>query len=427
MAWRSSNKLKRHLDFDTVIGGDRLGSQARRCRNILQETIVDFFLPACLDRTNGGYFEVEEGGKFLPAGEKFLLLQARQAWVFSLVAQQGIATDAALDAARTGIEFLETRMRDRTHGGYFSTVTDAGEPLDRRKHVGLNVFVLFALARYSLASGDAAALTSAQDLFNLLETQARDDQNGGYTEFFTEDWEPITDPNAKNYYYGTGAKTLNTHMHVLETYAELYRAWPDSILKSRIENLVHIVFNHFRHPLFSRNMNAWTPTWKILFRRHNLHATYGHDMESVWFALDACEAADLAIDEFVPRARAIYDFCLKYGYDSKYGGFYYKGSIAGLGPVRDKVWWVQAEALVGLLKMFRVTGDARYYRAFENVFDFIERHQLAPGGGWWDFLHADGTPKSGRRASRWQGGYHTARSMVMCAQMLDELAADRVG
>lgn len=412
---------------DPTTGADEFDAQARRCRRILQETIVDFFLPACLDRINGGYFEVEEGGKFRPAGEKFLLLQARHAWFFSFIAEHGIAAEEALDAARSGIEFLETHMRDRSRGGYFSTVTDAGEPIDRRKHIGLNVFALFALARYSLASGDTAALTAARDLFKTLETHARDHQYGGYNEFFTEDWQPITDPKAKSYYYKIGAKTLNTHMHVAETYAELYRAWPDPGLKNRIEQVAHMVFDKFRHPVFRRNMSARTSTWKMLLERRNQRANYGHDMESVWFTLDACEAAGIAIDEFIPRARAIYDFCLKHGYDSEHGGFYYKGSLAGFRPIHDKVWWVQAEALVGFLKMFRLTGDPRYYRTFENVFDFIENHQLAPGGGWWESLHADGSPKARVRASRWQGAYHTARSMIMCARMLDQLAAERGG
>jgi cellobiose epimerase len=423
MNWRFNTRSSDGQDFGAMVGRDEFADQARRCKRILQETVTEFFLPACLDKVNGGYLEVEEDGVFRPGGEKFLLLQARQTWVFSLLAQEGSGTDGALQAAQSGVEFLNRHMRDRSHGGYFATVTDAGEPLDRRKHVGLNVFVLFALARYFLASGDETALTSAKELYRVLEERAWDDQNGGYIEFHSEDWIPITDPKAQNYYYGTGAKTLNTHMHVLETYAELYRAWPDRQLKERIGQLAQIVFKNFRHPLYSHNVATRTPSWSFILRRNSLRANYGHDLESVWFALDACEATGLPVEEFLPRATAISDHCLRRGYDSEHGGFYLKGPIAGIGRVRDKVWWVQAESLVAMLLMFRVTGDPRYYAAFKDVFDFIERHHLAPGGGWWATLHADGTPKSAVRASRWQGGYHTARSMVMNARMLEELAA----
>jgi cellobiose epimerase len=422
MDWQNPLRLNRTLDADVTYGADEFTSQAARCRKILEETVVDFFLPACLDTANGGYLENEENGKFLPTGEKFVLLQARQVWTFSLVAQQGIATTAALNAARAGVDFLETYMRDQTLGGYFSTVTDAGEPLDRRKHICLNVFVLNAYARYFMASGDASALTAAQELFYLIEDRARDDQDGGYVEFFTEDWKPITDRKAHNYFSTTGTKTLITYMHIMEIYAELYRAWPDRLLGERIEHLKNIVFKKFRHPLYDRTVNAWTPAGNIVLRRHNLRANYGHDLESIWYLIDSCETIGLPIDDMLPRFIGVCEHDLKHGYDSKYGGFYSQGPIAVFGALRDKVWWVQTEALNAMLTMFRLTGDGRYYRTFRDVFDFIENHHLAPEGGWWATLHADGTPKTGLRASRWQGGYHTARSMVMCAKMLDELA-----
>src|SRR5205807_15018 len=139
---------------------DVLQAQARRCRQILQTSIVDFYLPACVDATNGGYLESLQGNQFAPAGEKFLTLQARQLWFFSTLA--GIQKDAgnpratdpdtslksaagsekgsALAAAKTGFAFLEAKFRDRAHGGYFAKVSAEGRPTDRRKHVYLNAF-----------------------------------------------------------------------------------------------------------------------------------------------------------------------------------------------------------------------------------------------------------------------------------------------
>src|SRR5262245_60412372 len=102
--------------------------QAQRCRGILKSSIIDFYLPACVDSTNGGYFESLKGDKFAPTGEKFLTLQARQLWFFSTLARSSIEREASLAAARTGFEFLEGRFRDPAHGGYFSKVSDAGKP-----------------------------------------------------------------------------------------------------------------------------------------------------------------------------------------------------------------------------------------------------------------------------------------------------------
>ncbi len=135
----------------------------------------------------------------------------------------------------------------------------------------------------------------------------------------------------------------------------------------------------------------------------------------------------LPIDDMIPGFIEICDHDIKHGYDSKYGGFYSQGPVAVFRALTDKVWWVQTEALNAMLTLYRLTGDDRYYKTYRDVFDFIENHHFAPDGGWWATLHPDGTPKTGLRASRWQGCYHTARSMVMCAHILDELAAEPGG
>src|SRR5205085_10964492 len=185
-------------------------AQARRCRQILKTSIIDFYLPACVDRTNGGYLESLRNNQFAPTGEKFLTLQARQLWFFSTLAAAGIEKEAALAAARTGFEFIEGKFRDRSHGGYFAKVADDGRPTDRRKHVYLNAFALFGLTAYHRATGDAAALAAAQDLFGMLEAKAHDPARGGYAEFFDEDWRPITDAREPSFIGPPGTKTFNT-------------------------------------------------------------------------------------------------------------------------------------------------------------------------------------------------------------------------
>src|SRR5262249_31436817 len=193
-----------------------LQRQARRCREILKTSIIDFYLPACVDRVNGGYLESLQGNKFAPTGERFLTLQARQLWFFSTLAAAGLEKEAALAAARSGFDFLEGKFRDRAHGGYHAKVSDAGKPTDRRKHVYLNAFALYGLTAYHRASGDPAALAAAKDLFGTLEAKCHDAKSGGYVEFFHEDWRPITDPQEPSYIGPPGTRTFNTHLHILE-------------------------------------------------------------------------------------------------------------------------------------------------------------------------------------------------------------------
>ena len=163
---------------------EHLRAQAARCRGLLKSSLVDFYLPACVDAAHGGYWESLRDGKFAPTGEKFLTQQGRQLWFFSTLARNQIQTDAALAAAKSGFEFLVGHMADRDLGGYFSKVTDAGEPKDTRKHVYLNSFALYGLTAYYSATQSAEALAAAQTLFKTLEDKAHDREHGGYVEFF---------------------------------------------------------------------------------------------------------------------------------------------------------------------------------------------------------------------------------------------------
>ena len=148
-------------------------------------------------------------------------------------------------------------MRDRKNGGYFSKVSDAGQPTDRRKHVYLNAFVLYGLVAYHQATRDPQALAAARDLFRVLEEKAHDRENGGYVEFFYEDWRPITDPKEPGFVGAIGTKTYNTHLHVLEALAELYRAWPDPVVGQRLGELLAINTRTVHHPDFNCNIDGW--------------------------------------------------------------------------------------------------------------------------------------------------------------------------
>jgi mannobiose 2-epimerase len=389
---------------------------------MLKTSIIDFYLPGCLDQANGGYLEWLSEGKFVPTGEKFLTLQSRQLWFFSVLAQHGIEQRAARSAAGLGFDFLESRMRDREHGGYFSKVSDAGHPTDRRKHVYLNSFALYALTAYHCAVADAGALAAATDLFGILEDRAHDRQNGGYVEFFEQNWTPIVDPRLKSYIGAGTLKTYNTHLHALEALTDLFAVWPDRLVRERLMELLLIVTSTLRHPRFACNVGGWHPDWRM---SGPARASYGHDVQCVWLALRAARVLGLSPRLLATWAEALSAHCLRFGYDRRYGGFFYDGRPGRPADDTRKEWWVQAEALVGMLEMYRLTGSAVYYAAFSRTLDFIEAHQVAPEGGWWATCAPNGAPKGTQRSSMWQGAYHSGRAMIRCAEALDDLAGAR--
>jgi mannobiose 2-epimerase len=400
-----------------------LQAQARRCRDILHTSILDFYLPACVDRSNGGYLESLRGDRFVPTGGKFLTLQARQLWFFSTLAVMGTRKKESLAAARTGFDFLQTRFRDGKQGGYFAKVSDAGRPTDPRKHVYHHAFALYALAAYHRASKDAAALAAARELFGTLEAKCYDKARGGYTEFFREDWREITDPREPMYIGPPGTKTFNTHLHVLEALTELYRVWPDALVRRRLAELLVINTLTIRLPRHGCNVDQFTPDWRPIETGQNRRASYGHDVEGAWLCLDAGRALGQPTPLLRAWAEGLVSYSLRHGYDRTHGGFYYSGPLGKDADDTRKEWWVQAEALVSMLEMFKLTGRQEYYDAFSGTLDFVEKHQVARKGSWWATRKADGSPAGTSRTSMWQGAYHNGRSMILCAGLLDDLVA----
>lgn len=402
---------------------EELRSQAERCRRLLRSSLMEFYLPGCLDREHGGYYEALRGDAFAGIGEKFLTLQARHLWFFSTLAVEGYDRERTLAAARHGYEFLESKMRDREHGGYFAKVNDDGSPKDTRKHAYLNSFVLYGLVAYAKASENAAALQSAKDLFEILEIRAHDAQFGGYVEYFERDWKPVTDPKASGYVGAIGHKTYNTHLHLLESYAALYRSWPEPRVRQRLAELLAINISTVHFPTENNNVDAFHRDWSIVQEPRNLRASYGHDVECVWLVTDAARAVDMPPRVLLNWATGLSENCLRYGFDREHGGFYNGGPLGKPADDLKKTWWVQTEALLGMLEMHRLTNDPKYYEAFTKTLDFCEKFQIAKEGGWWATRAADGSATNDRtRTGPWQGAYHAGRALMTSASWLEELA-----
>ncbi len=410
---------------DSVAAGQptarEMQRQSARCRDLLRRSVYDFYQPGCLDLLDGGYLEDWKDGQFVRRGEKFLTLQARQLWFFSTMAAENIERSRSLEAAWVGYAFLDRAFRDLRQGGYISKTTDNGKPVDLRKHAYHNSFALYALVAYHQATRDREALRKAQDLFRVLDRRAYDTRHGGFLEFFYADWRPITDPKEPAYVGAIGTKTYNTHLHLMESFAALHRVWPDARLRVRLEELVRLNTSTFQHPEHRCNLDAWTPDWRYIDEPRNLRASYGHDIECLWLVFDAVRSLGLPEAPLRGWAGALGNNALTHGFDREHGGFFYSGPPGAAADDTRKEWWVQAEALPGLLELYRQTGNASHYHDFVRTLDFIEKHVVAPGGSWWATRHADGSEHANTsRSSMWQGAYHNGRALLVSAQFLSQ-------
>ncbi|MCS7041798.1 MAG: AGE family epimerase/isomerase [Bryobacteraceae bacterium] len=392
-----------------------------RLERLLLENILKFWYPQTLDRQHGGYrLNHDERGAWKGDAPKSLVTQARMVWFFARMARAGYGDRRQmLEAAEHGYRFLVERMLDPRHGGFYWRVDASGaQKLAPKKHLYGQAFALYALSEYAMASGRSDVLDQAVRLFELLEAKAHDRQHGGYLEYFNEDWS--LPPEDETGYLGVprGFKLMNTHLHLMEAMTAFWRASALPLARERLIELIHIEGSAVvRRPwgaCSDRHRLDWTPVLEGPGGR----ASYGHDLENIWLLEDALRAAGLPVSPWLDFFRHNFDYSMRYGWDSRHGGFWDWGPLGRPAESRVKIWWVQAEALVSALAMYRLTGERQYWDVFGRTLQFVEQHMADwQQGDWHAQVDANLRP-SGNKAHEWKAAYHNGRAMIECLQRL---------
>ena len=423
----------------TLVAWPALGFQADRApgadppaslRGLLGAEMAHWY-PASIDTKRGGFHQnFARDWTVRPDEDTFQVYQARMTWTAAAFAEFDHARrDEFLDYARHGITFLDEVMRDKARGG-FHWILDRDGKLDAdlgdEKHAYGMAFVIYAASKVRAVGGDDQALGVARDAFNWLDAHAHDADHGGYFEAIGRDGVPITsyDPNAPLHkradrlgvYYGY--KTMNSHIHLLEAFAELARVDTRPIVAERLREVFLIVRDKIAVEPGALNLYM-TRDWRAI----PSHDSFGHDVETAYLLVEAAEALHLADDEKTWKvARGLIDHALDWGWDDDNGGFYDKGDTFAT-PAYDlkKVWWTEAEGLNALAVMDRKYGKEtdRYARAFAKQWAFIKRHMLDPDHGGW-FAETDRAGKllgDGAKANKWKADYHTARALMNVARL----------
>jgi mannobiose 2-epimerase len=389
---------------------------------ILKENIASFWYTKGIDRVNGGYI-INFGPNSEPKGEgtKMIVTQARMVWLFSRLARAGYGGKEYLDAADIGYRFLRDKMWDAKNGGFYWEVDATGnQKLKPRKHLYGQSFALYALSEYYMASHRKDVLDFAVRFFNLLDAKSHDDIYGGYIEFFNEDWTPA--PASEGSYMGgdPSLKLMNTHLHLLETMTTFYRASRLPLARERLQELINIESDAVVRKGLGACTDKYERDWTPRLEGDYARVSYGHDIENIWLLMDACDAAGVSNYPFLDLYRALFNYSLTYGYDKANGGFFDSGPFNQPADRRTKVWWVQSEAIVSSLYMYRLTQDPKYLPIFEKTADFIENNMVDwAHGEWYPNITPDGQPQ-GDKANVWKAGYHNGRAMIECLEILKE-------
>jgi mannobiose 2-epimerase len=351
-----------------------------------------------------------------------IVSQARMVWLFARLARSGYRQAEMKEAAAQGFRFLAERMWDGEHGGFYWEVDPAGTRVtDDGKYTYGESFGLYALAEYYRATGDEKALALATRLYDLLVKYARDPQYGGYYEFFTRDWKaPPAD--APSHIGGpAGAKLMNTHLHLLESVAEYYRASASPDARERLHELVTIQTNAVVRKELTACTDQYRRDWTPILDEGGARVSYGHDLENIWLSADAVATLSESNAPLLDLYTRLFAYSRTHGIDEPQGGVFSSGPFNGPADQRSKIWWVQAEALVSALTMFRLTRAPEYARVFEHTWRWVNTKQTDwTNGEWFQEVRPDGT-HTPVKADQWKEGYHNARALLVCLEILDAL------
>jgi mannobiose 2-epimerase len=389
----------------------------------LEENLLPFWRELCPDDQWGGFIpEMANDGTVHPDAPRGLILNSRLLWTFSALFRQ-LGNERDLVLARRAFDTLETGFRDREHGGYFWQVDPEGRPFDRTKKVYGQAFCIYALSEYHLATGEEAPLAAAQQLFELIERHAWDAEFGGYIEARAEDWS-ATDDLQLSEKDMVAAKSMNTHLHLLEAYTNLVLAIIDPRVVMRLDELIGVFGKHIirRNDGGFRLDHFFDEAWNL----QSDTRTYGHDIEAAWLL---CEAAEALRGEELRESVSLWAIelarsTMAEGLDAD-GGLAYEGR-GGEVINTDRDWWCQAEAVVGFWHAFELTREPAFADAAVGAWEFIKRSVVdRVHGDWFWRVHSDGTvDETEPKVSEWKGPYHSIR---MCLEMLRRLDATHHG
>ncbi|WOI53459.1 AGE family epimerase/isomerase [Parvularcula sp. LCG005] len=378
--------------------------------------VTAWWLNHSIDEAHGGFLaEIGMDGQPEPKTPKRVILNTRILWSFSTVAMH--TDDPHVNsAAKRARDYVLQHFVDQENGGVVWDLNAQGDAINTRKQGYAQAFALYGLAAYHRAFGDADCLEMARSLFECLEQHFRDPELNGYWEAFAQDWSPLEDVRLSEK-DANAPKSMNTHLHILEAYTELYRSWPDPALKDAILNLIELHIDRI-YDADSRHLrlfwdNDWTDTSEAI--------SYGHDIEASWLIW---EAAEVVGDEDIlsrcrPAVLGLAEACLHEATGPN-GELLNEKDIASGHVDATRIWWVQAEAMVGFLNAYQMTGDGRYLTRVQELWSFIERHVIDPQGEWrWHSkIDADENPYW---AGPWKSFYHNSRALIEAASRLRAL------
>lgn len=382
--------------------------------------ILQFWIKNTLDSEFGGFIgKMDFEGNIHPNHEKGGVLNARMLWTFS-AAYNFTNNKKYLHIAKLAYQYIQKYFRDTENCGVYWSVDFRANPLNTRKQIYSQAFTIYGLAEYYKASQNKEALDFAKELFYLIEKHSFDEQQGGYFEAFSKNWELLEDLRLSEK-DRNDPKTMNTHLHVLEAYATLFEVWKDAKLEKQIRNLLTVFSdkiinsenNHMRL-FFDKN---WVSTSQGI--------SFGHDIEAAWLLQEAAEA--IADKDLITKFKTI---AVEMAEASSEGLQTDGSMIHEFDPSTNhqdthREWWVEAEGMVGFMNAYQITKNQKYLSTIEGLWNFTKKYLKDSEKGEWIWgVYEDYSPmRNEDKVGFWKCPYHNARACMEILKRIDNITS----
>ncbi|MEO6136894.1 MAG: AGE family epimerase/isomerase [Ginsengibacter sp.] len=379
--------------------------------------ILDYWMRRTVDNEAGGFYgTINYADKLIADDPKGSVLNARILWSFSS-AYRLTNKDEYLKNATRAFDYLNSFFIDKEFGGVYWTVDHLGAPLDTKKKVYAIAFCIYGFSEYYRATNNDDAKQMAMSLYRDVELHAHDSQYGGYFEAYSRDWSSIDDlrlsPKDAN-----EKKSMNTHLHVLEAYANLYKIWPDQKLKYRIQQMLQIFDQHIIDHSTNHLYLFFNESWKV----SPAAISFGHDIEAAWLLQEAAESIEdeSLIKKTKEVALQLADAVVIAIDDD--GGLWYEYESSPHHLIKEKHWWPQAESMVGYFNAWQINGDKKYFDHSKASWNFVKNKlKDTINGEWYWGIKDDDTLMKEDKAGLWKCPYHNSRA---CMELIQRVNAE---
>jgi N-acylglucosamine 2-epimerase len=377
-------------------------------KNALLNDVIPFWLKNSGDFEAGGYFTcLDQTGKVYDT-DKFIWLQCRQVWCFSMLYNKVEPKQEWLDFAIHGAEFLKSHGRDGQGNWYFS-LERSGAPLVQPYNIFSDCFAAMGFGQLYAATRNEEYGKIALDTFHNILSK-KNNPKGIYNKAV-----PGTRP----------LESFALPMILCNLVLEIEELLDPELVERTIQEGVDAVLNKFYQPELGLILENISPDGSFSDSFEGRLVNPGHGLESMWFMMDLAERS--GDEAMMQRAVDIALQILEYGWDKEFGGIFYFMDVKGAPPQQlewdQKLWWVHMETLITLLKGYRHTGDERCWAWFKRVHNYTWKHfPDLQNGEWFGYLTREGNPLLTLKGGKWKGCFHVPRGLYQCWNTLEAIA-----